>query len=354
MEIKVPPMVRTQVGALKDALVKAVDESMRCAIVSEGAAAMEATLAKRLDANQPEKPFTPQAGEIDELEDGVYGATLKVAVSTPANAQQLRAVEVSFGIECGDDTVLMLYEAKSEGWRRVLRWQSPEYADISGAFGDLFAYAVIPGAMTSEMRMVVAHGTPWCTSRFSGFAIDVLAPAVHGDTPRVVWHTARGYSRGDFATSLRATRDGFELRINEPTMDANVFERTVVYHYRISGDHVERIEPIALNGRGFVEEWLDMPWDEAKGQTSVDAAEPMKIVHDRYSESQKDTKTFVSYSYGPVRACLVKGRYEVEMDADPGGPQYFAIKQGQNGYTMVNFGTTQDERCGGPDLMKRH
>jgi hypothetical protein len=47
MEIKVPPMVRTQVGALKDALVKAVDESMRCAIVSEGAAAMEATLAKR-------------------------------------------------------------------------------------------------------------------------------------------------------------------------------------------------------------------------------------------------------------------------------------------------------------------
>ena len=70
MEIKVPPMVRTQVGALKDALVKAVDESMRCAIVSEGAAAMEATLAKRLDANQPEKPFTPQAGEIDELEDG--------------------------------------------------------------------------------------------------------------------------------------------------------------------------------------------------------------------------------------------------------------------------------------------
>ncbi len=117
---------------------------------------------------------------------------------------------------------------------------------------------------------------------------------------------------------------------------------------------MERIELIALNGRGFVEEWLDMPWDEAKGQTSVDAAEPMKIVHDRYSQSQKDTKTFVSYSYGPVRACRVKGRYEVEMDADPGGPQYFAIEQGQNGYTMVNFGTTQDERCGGPDLMKRH
>jgi hypothetical protein len=54
-----------------------------------------------------------------------------------------------------------------------------------------------------------------------------------------------------------------------------------------------------------------------------------------------------------VRACSVKGRYEVEMEADPGGKQFYAIEEGQSGYMMVNFGTTQDERCSGPDLMKK-
>jgi len=61
----------------------------------------------------------------------------------------------------------------------------------------------------------------------------------------------------------------------------------------------------------------------------------------------------VTYSYGPVRACLMKGQYEVEIDAEPGGKQFYDIREGPNGYTMVNFGTTQDERCSGPDLMKK-
>ena len=233
-----------------------------------------------------------------------------------------------------------------------MRWHSDRYEEISGAFGDFFVYIVIPGAATSDMRVVVAHGTPWCTSRFSGFAIDVLAPSAQGDAPRVVWHTARGYSRGDFATSLRAIGEGFELRTNEPAMDMNAYERTVVYRYRISGDKVERIEPIALNGRGFVEEWLDMPWDEAKDQTAPEAIEALRRIHERVAQLDRDPKTYVGYTYGPVRACLMKGRFEVEMDADPGGRQFYTIEQGQNGYTMINISTTQDERCSGPDLMK--
>lgn len=58
------------------------------------------------------------------------------------------------------------------------------------------------------------------------------------------------------------------------------------------------------------------------------------------------------YSYGPVRACSMKGQYEVEIDADPDGKQFYAIREGQNSYTLVNFSTKQDERCSGPDLMK--
>jgi hypothetical protein len=248
--------------------------------------------------------------------------------------------------------MLFLYEPGPKGWRRVMRWQSPEYKQISGAFGDFFEYAVLPG---SPVKVVVAHGHPWCTSRFSGFGIDLLEATPNGDAPKVAWQTARDYSRGDFNIRLRPTGDGFELRLNTVALDINGYERTVVYRYRVAGDQIERIAPIATNGRGFVEEWLAAPWDEAKGQTIPTAEEAMKAVHEREVQLQKSEKTYVTYTYGPVRACTVKGRFEVEMDADPGGKQFYAIQQRTegDGYMMVNYGTTQDERCSGPDLMKK-
>ena len=43
---EMPLAVRTQIGALKDALADAVDAGMRCASVGQDAAAMEANLGK--------------------------------------------------------------------------------------------------------------------------------------------------------------------------------------------------------------------------------------------------------------------------------------------------------------------
>jgi len=353
MTNEVPPAARGQISHLKDALATAVDAGMGCVPAGSDAATIERSLAKLLGANQPEKPFTPSNGPSDVPVAGIYGADLDVAVSTPTNAPQLRAVEVSFGIECGEDTLLLLYEAKPEGWRQVLRWQSGDYADISGAFGGFFLYAILPGDVPGERRVAVVHGTDWCTSRFSGLKLYMLAPSAAGGAPRVVWHTERSYSRGDSVPRLRSTADGFELRLNDVALDIDGYERSVIYRYRVAGDQVVRVAPIATNGRGFVEEWLTMPWDEAKAQTSPNEIEGMKVVHERLAKSDKDVKTYVSYKYGPVRACSVKGRYEVEMEADPGGKQFYAIEEGQSGYMMVNFGTTQDERCSGPDLMKK-
>ncbi|NYF78493.1 hypothetical protein [Granulicella arctica] len=349
MSPDVPPAVRRQIARLKDALATAVGAGMRCVPAGSDAATIEGSLAKLLGARQASVPST-----TTDSKGGPYGGDLSVSVSTPANVPGLRVVEVSFGIECGDDTLLLLYEVKPEGWRQRMRWQSGEYAEISGAFGDFFM-AVVPGDVADGMRVVVAHGTDWCTSRFSGFKLDVLEPRADGGAPRVVWHTERSYSRADGVVRLRSTADGFELRLNAVALDLDEgYERGVVYRYRVAGDQITRVAPIATNGRGFVEEWLDMPWDEAKEQTAPEAIEGLKALHERLAASEKDAKAYVSYEYGPVRACSVKGRYEVEMDAKPGGKQFYAIQEGQNGYTMVNFGTTQDERCSGPDMMKKH
>ena len=147
--------------------------------------------------------------------------------------------------------------------------------------------------------------------------------------------------------------DGFELRAREVnTIEQDQLFRKGIYTLRgADGDNVHRVQPVATDGRGFVDQWLQSPWNEAKEWSLPEGLAGFQKAHEAFERGRKDANT--TYSYGPVRACLMKGEYEVEIDADPGGQQFYAIRETGRGYMLVNFGTTQDERCSGPDLMKK-
>jgi hypothetical protein len=352
-DTNVPVAAQSLIPQLKAALAETAQAVLACHAGAVDPKTVEGEIAALLKANPPQPPGDSVMNgdpRYTEYLSEEYSSNLLVSIATPQ--PKLLSVQFQFNIECGYDTVWMLFEQDGSEWREKLLWQAPPYTEISGAFGDFFLTTILPAGSSGAWHVIAAHGTPWCTSRFSGFKMDLLQPVSGSTVPKVVWSAERGYSRQDYVTRLRATTDGFELRTNAVALDINGYERNVIYHYRVAGGQVTRVEPIAANGRGFVEEWLSMPWDEAKGQTSPEAVAGMKMVHDRIENADKDSKTYVSWTYGPVRACLMKGRYEVEMDADPGGPEFYAIAETGNGYTMMNYGTTQDERCSGPDLMK--
>jgi hypothetical protein len=355
MDTNVPAAAQTLIPQLKAALLQTAQAALACHDAAIDPQVLEKEIATQLNANPPQPPpgVSAQPGDTRyaEMLSDEYSSDLLVSVARPQ--PQLLSVQFQFHIECGEDTVWILFEQQNSKWQLKLVWQAPPYTEINGAFGDFFLATVLPADATGGLQVAAAHGSPWCTSRFSGFSMDVLQPSPSDAAPKVLWHTQRGYSRGDTAPGLRSTADGFELRLNAPADDISGFERNVIYRYKVAGAQVTRVEPIAANGRGFVEEWLSMPWDEAQGQTAPEAIAGMKIVHDHLADLDKNSNTYVTFSYGPVRSCLTPGRYEVEMDADPGGPEFYAIAEAPNGYVMTNYGTTQDERCSGPNLMKK-
>jgi hypothetical protein len=368
MQTSVAKPAQERIARFKDALVAVVYESVRCGPAMESAASLETRLARLLQANQPQKP--DRSGGPSEVPiAGMIGSDLSVKVSTPANASNLLAIVLTFGTQCGDDSILLLYKATPDGMHRLLRWQSPPYNEASGAFGDFFVFGILPATASNGLRVAVAHGHPWCTSRFSGFDIDLLAPGADPNTPRVVWHTERGYSRGDAVSRMKATADTFELRLNTAAMDINTFEVPVVYRYRVTGDQVKRIEPIATNGRGFVEEWLEMPWDEAKDQVSAESVAAAKRIHDQFAAPvNANDKSFLNHTDGPVRACRDETReFQVEIgntretfvEGVPGGrtetlpSTYFHLRETGDGYELEAVGNAPDPNCNGSDLMPR-
>jgi hypothetical protein len=373
IDTRVPPALRNQLTQLKSALSCGADAALARAGASVEPLELQNRLTELLSANSAgatdngaANDWRPFAGT--NAVSTPYGSDLSVRVSKPPSAVALLVVDFSFDIECSDDHMLLVYALRDGAWRRLMRWQAPPLKEISDAFGDFFVWTTLagPGGADSSPRIVVAHGTPWCTSRISGFKIDVLSAGPDPDSAMLVWHTERGYSRSGFIPTLRSWGDVFELRVNESAFDIDEFERRVIYRYRVDKDQgARRIEPLAIHARGFVEEWLTAPWTEAVSFSAEEAVSELKAVHDAMAKPEDLDSEFVTDRHGPVRACSALGIFQVQISSTlnkivpgkPGGESkplpshFFRVRETQDGYVMLSARTEPDPTCRGADLM---
>jgi hypothetical protein len=378
MDEAVPAAVADKITQLKDALRQVSDVALACAAPTIDPAKLQQSLAQVLHANAPEPDANTVVSKDDHRYDdtfGSYGHNLRVKVTRPPGIAGILTVEYSTNIECGADSMLLIYRLQDKVWTEKLRWQSPRLKLISDSFGDFFLFTILPGSSSSESReakwrVAVAHGTSWCTSRYSGFKMDLLSPSGDPASPQVLWHIERGYSRGGFDPQIKSSGNTFDLRLNADCMifdTAKCFERRVIYRYSVDGNNaVRRVGPIGSDARGFVEEWLRAPWSESRDFSVAETAATLQTVHDQFDPPLKpNDDQFVSHSFGPVRACAIAGTFQVQINSTlekivPGklggdstslASHYFHVREMKDGYLMLSAPTEPDSNCNGPDLI---
>jgi hypothetical protein len=361
MDESVPPPLQANISAFKDALASLADAALQCTPASANPKLIESTLAKLLDANQPVKQEVYDLKKPPQL-DQIYGGRITVKVTAPPKSPNLLLVEFRFDIECSFDSLLLVYETREGHRRQSLRWQSGNYDDVSGAFGDFFQYQVLPQGNSTDWLLVVGHGNPWCSSNMSGYHIDVLRP--DGNVrPHALFHKDITYNRS-YDPSMRCTADGFELRLEVYTPDTNIIFRPGVYRFHVTPTEFVRVQPIALNGRDFVDEWLKSPWSDAQAWIAPSASAVLKPIHEKINTLEDpNTKDPPSFTYGPVRTCTdSKAHFQVGLDEEwfenqqtrPDKPTYFEIQTGINSFTMLSASAQPDPHCTGPDIMAKH
>lgn len=364
MDEAVPAPLQAQILALKDALATYTQGQLECVAANADATSVETTLAGPLSANQPENQEVYDPNKPPQL-DQIYGSDLKVKVTRPANEPQLLLVEFNFGIACGFDSMLLAYEQSGGAWQQVLRWQSPAYDTVVGAFGDFFDYQVLPQTSSKGWLMAVAHGMPWCTSNWSAFDVDLLEPSADGAPQHNLFHKEYFYRR-DWDSPMKAEPRGFELRMRGESIDPSIGARPVIYRFELKESRLARVQPIAMNGRDFVDEWLQSPRGDASRWSGAAGLAQLKQTHERIAAPLQSTNynDMPSYTFGPVRGCTdAKAHYQVELDEErvddkgnsrPGSPIYFQIEEGKNSFTMLSAAANADPRCTGPDIMGKH
>jgi hypothetical protein len=363
MDEDVPAPLQALIRAFKDSLAELADAELHCASGNPTPKEIESTLATLLNANKPVQQEVYDPKKPPQV-DQIYGEDLHVTVTTTAERPQPILIEFKFDIACGYDSMVLAYEMRSDTWQRALRWQSPDYAEVSGAFGDFLEFVILPPTASDGWRAVVAHGHPWCTSRWSGFDLDVLQPSSAGSLQKALLHVERGYVRGDIEPALKIVPDGFQIRLQTGMIDADIMTRIGIYRYRVSGAEVERVQPIANNGRDFVDEWLESPWDESARWSAPANLESLKAVHAKIeAERGPNAEDSPLRTYGPVRACSdAKSHFQVELDAEfidskgkstPDKSTYFQIQEGNNSFTLLSTAEQPDTRCAGVDIMPK-
>ena len=96
-------------------------------------------------------------------------------------------ITARFGINCGSDTMLLLFEHSDEGWNETLRAESPPYRDTAHAYQDL-DYAVAPPDNDGSWFLVETHRPASCAvGGTEGLNYSVLRPTQDATKPKVLY-----------------------------------------------------------------------------------------------------------------------------------------------------------------------
>ena len=269
------------IARMKDALAALADAFMRCARPDLAPQQAERQLNALLKGPAPSKN-----------QESDYGYSVDFHVVRPPDEPDMIAIEPSFQIACGGDTMLLLYERRSGIWSDVLRWQSGPYKTVGGAF-DFFDFAVSPPDQKGNWYVLAKTIAPWCTSTWSEISYAVLRPQSGTAKPKVVLQADAPIWWGseDFG-QLTAAKDWFDVRFHAQSIDTGVHNRLWIRHFAIDGNTVRRMQPVAESPRDFADEWIVSSWGEASGWTTLAARASLRKVHDHLNYYRENIGSF--------------------------------------------------------------
>lgn len=260
------PCASPRVDAIKRRLHTLADAEM-----AKAPAAMDPeTLARRLNLALP---GSDDDGGCSPGPEGAALGQLRLELRRAGSDVELRS---SVGLTCAADQSAALYHWNGQNWRPY--WRAVQRHGGAGGYRPRTLTAVRRDAASG---LVMAAGMEqWCTSNWHRVYYQ-LWRAAPGRPQRLLLDGT------DFAF-LSEVDGPFEVRLEGAdlyaeylvaSLDSERHSRLAVRHYRVEGERVRRVDPIALDPVNFVEEWLGTPWPQSAAWTEPSAREAARGWH---------------------------------------------------------------------------
>ncbi len=249
----VSPEIAAHLAQLKNALALSAQAAFACANGAAAPEQLQKTLANALHANVAAATETAETRNKQDI--GAYGSDLSVQVFQLFGRPKFFEVDFRYGIECGDDHLLMVFDAADDSasstWQERLRWGAPSYTTVGDAIGDFAMLTPLTGSYkTPTWRFVVAHGHPSCpgnASRPSRFDLDLLSPTGDPAKPHVDWHFEHAYTEDHTTPRLATTEDTVDFRLLHERKETKAAKGTPAQPLEIYRFHLTaggQLEPV--------------------------------------------------------------------------------------------------------------
>lgn len=260
---------------IKHLLRDRVEAALKRAPADLDPAQLERMLGITLPRGKEDRGCAP---DDDNTEVGTLGLTLR------RNGTDLE-LRTSVGIACGADESAYLYRWEGGGWRRY--WQSEQAYAKGGRYRPrhLTSVQVVP-----ETGLVVATGVEeWCDSAWHQAYYQIWR-AAPGQGLRLLLDGSDFAYLGELTGPLTARLgegDDVYVEYMVASVAPALHSRPTLRHYRIEGDRVRRVDPVALTPVNFVEEWLSAGWPQSAAWTEPAARESAR----RWHAATRDRRT---------------------------------------------------------------
>ncbi|HBY59848.1 MAG TPA: hypothetical protein DEH78_08480, partial [Solibacterales bacterium] len=189
-------------------------------------------------------------------------------------------VRTGIGSECGFDESAYLFNRRRQPMRLV--WRLEQTSDREPGYRplELVALRVSKEAGRGGECLVLAVGlrsscgSTWRQIDYRVFRVDV----VEGESIRLLAALERG-NIGDGMPDGAASADGIHIEFQTGSVDSSLLTRLAVRRFRVVGDRVQRVDPVALGPSGFVDEWLSLPWEQAAAWSEAAGRDALRGAH---------------------------------------------------------------------------
>ena len=190
-------------------------------------------------------------------------------------------LQTGLGIECGFDQSAYLYSWSSDRWNLVWQTEQNTYTKEKYKPQSIEDVLVSPSNRANRYVVLTLGTEPWCASNWHD--VYYRAFRVGGDLEArpIVEGSQWSFLGDDPPISGSVTADEVLVEYNSHSIDTGFLVRKVIRHYRIDGDTVERVAPLALGPRDFVDEWLANPWNLASHWSESAHRPALAVRHDK-------------------------------------------------------------------------
>lgn len=265
--------------------------------------------------------------------DNNLGLIGSLDISSPTQDHRWLEVVTSVGIVCECDQSVYLYERLDGRWSRRLESEQNGYGKRH--YRPQWVKGELSPPDSAGQRLFLTVGfNPACWSVWQEgyFRLFRIGPRI---VTLLDWEQSMLNIGEDVNQKVRA--DEVLLEFGSTGIEAG-FSRRHVLHFRVDGDRVIRVEPLALQPVDFVDEWLSQKWASIAEWTDP----KLSKMHEALRRVGVDEYKF-------AQPCVSRpAEWQVGVDFKRVGDVYFLIQVGGDyRYRMLDVSPRRQSGCPG-------